>query len=168
MKNLFNKITKNIFLPLAVAGGIYSAGFSQTTTDSLIKYNLENKKVYEDFVKFIKENGEKRDKEISYLKIIEKSKIFSVSLDSDENPKLIELGYFKVGYGKKFRDNFPWGMERNDMCGDSHLKKSYEEVRTDDEIEMIKDLSPDKQFSLAKEYTETLKEIMRDAGVSGY
>ena len=179
MKNLINKITKSIILPLAVAGGIYDSGFSQTTTDSLIKYNLENKQVYEDFVNFIKEYGKKSDsmstqgsrlEEISYLKIIkeiENDEIFFASLDSDENFGLIQLGFFKSGYSRKFLDNYPWGIDGNDMYLENNIKKDNEEFNND-EIKMIKNLLTKEQLKASQEYTKIIKEIMHNEKYKKY
>lgn len=66
MKTLINKISKNFILPLAIAGGIYNAGFSQTATDSLeenytnvqaIDFNKDKKIDYILFKYNLTENG---------------------------------------------------------------------------------------------------------------
>ena len=68
MKTL-NKITRNLVLHLAVAGGLVLNGCGNK---NLEKYNQEHKKDYENFVEFIEKNGEKsydendRENGISY------------------------------------------------------------------------------------------------------
>lgn len=171
MNSLFKKITKDVILPLVIAGEIYNTGFSQTITDSLAKYNQENKKVYENFVNFIKEYGKKDNKEISYLKIIKETKedkIFFASLNSDENPEIIQLGFFKLRYGRKFLDNYPWGMEGNDMYRNSNLGKLDGEFDANNQTEMIKNLLKKEQLKAGQEYTEILKEMMHNEKFGGY
>ncbi len=169
MKTIFNKIKNNIILPLVFTAGVAGTTFCQENSDSsLIKFNQENKQVYEDFVNFIKVRGEKRDKEISYLKSIGKWKVLSTSLSPDENPKLIELGFFRFSIGKKFRDNYPWGMEGSDIYGDSYLRNNNGEFNTNDQVEFIKNMPLEKQLSVAKEYTEILKEIMHEETFKNY
>ena len=76
MKNLFNKITKNIVLPLAVAGMFSFNSYSQKT--ELEKYNLENKSLHEDFLKFCRENPNKREYAKSQYEIKFSNKNYSI------------------------------------------------------------------------------------------
>src|SRR3989344_9457704 len=117
---------------------------------ALDKYNLENKQIYEDFIKFCNENPNKKNYDKStYLINFPNNKYYINFAEKGE------LSVW-VRNGKNFYDDDGRGLD----------DRSYDsQVFTDEKTglvksEYIKDLSLEKQLQTAKEYIITLKEIM--------
>ena len=147
MKTLFNKLSKNIILPLAVAGSLVLGG-GRNKQSSLEKYNLENKEVYSDFVGFVKEKGKRFGWAIFYFN---EGKTIKAGLFSDEVLRVGNNGSMFL-----FNDNNFNGMDSLDI----YMEKG--------KIEFVEDMPQEKQLEVAKEYTETLKEIMHEEKFNGY
>ena len=147
MKNLFNKLAKNIILPLAFAGSLTLSGYGNKQS-SLEKYNLENKEVYSDFVGFVKEKGKRFGWAIFYFN---EGKTIKAGLFFDEVLRVGNNGSMFL-----FNDNNFNGMDSLDI----YMGKG--------EIEFVEDLSIEKQLKVAKEYTNLLKDLMHKEKFKGY
>lgn len=156
MKNLINKITKNIILPLAIAGGIYNAGYCQEQT-LLEKYNQENKQVYEDFIKFCNENPNKRKYAESQYKIEFPDSNYSIYLVANKDL------YIKTE-NTDFWDPDGNGLDEKSFDSYIFINKNTGLI----EIKNIKNLSSKEQLEIAQLYTLVLEEIMRDAKYKEY
>ena len=147
MKTLFNKITKNIVLPLAVAGMFSFNSYSQTT--ELEKYNLENKQLHEDFMKFCRENPNKKVNVPSHYLIEFPNKEYSVDFRTSED-------YLHVGADTNFYDeNNEAGLNPRDSYS-AHDELNF---RISHRIE---DLPPEEQLLVAKQYTALKRKILHD------
>ena len=119
----------------------------------LEKFNQENKQVYEDFIKFCNENPNKRKYAESQYEIEFPNNKYSINF-VEKNGKISCLS---INFTEN--DFYDWGLngldERNldgyTFTDESGLIES----------KFLKELSSKKQLEVAKEYTETLKEIMR-------
>jgi len=152
MKTL-NKILRPIIAGSLIIGGCEENKKTKIEQISeLERYNQENKKSYEDYIKFIKQNG-KGNKEFRDFFIFVNSKI-EVSSILDRN--MISL--YNGGTKENFYDFYLDGM--NEMT-DFYKKENGE-------IEYIEDMPKEKQLLVAKDYTESLKQIMRDARYKDY
>ena len=159
MKTIINKITKKIILPLAVAGIFGFNSYSQTT--ELEKYNQENKELHRDFMKFCSENSNKKEfTKLQYEISLPNYSIFFYDDLFGEKSFSIETKNGDLQY----RDYDGDGL--NDKSIDAY---SFIDKKTDiEEIFAIKDLSPEEQLAVAKEYTTSKRRILHDANYNNY
>lgn len=98
MKTLFNKITKNVILPLIVAGGIYNLGFSQT----------DNQKTYfkADSI-YTKIKNQEQDSIVTILEDKNKDKIIDrvIYVNYYPNQICLEIASFDTNYDGFFETN---------------------------------------------------------------
>ncbi len=183
MKTLFNKITKKIILPLVLIAGIEGTTFCQEKSDSsLIKYNIENKQVYEDFKRFMRlqktkvmatiyhasEYG-KVDSSFNEVGFYYKNK----ELEIDYSPQLygdsiLNIRFFDGPDGSHcYADEGLNGLQNRgfDICT-YYNKNGFYKIGFFSGVGLA--FGKEKQLSIAKEYTEILKKILHNAGIPKY
>ncbi len=137
---------KNLITTLVLAG----------CWNKLEKYNLENKQIYENFLKFCLENPNKE-------KYAEKQ--YKINLPNRKIIDFAENGYMHLSINRKsFFDYDGNGLDDKLADGQTFKNKNTNLI----ESENIKDMSSEKQLSLAQEYTNTLKEIMHEEKYKNY
>lgn len=148
MKNLKSLITTGILAGSLVIG---SCGNKE-----LEKYNLENEKVYGDFMKFCIENPNKKE----YAE-----KQYEINLPNNKSIDFTENNFLDVySNGKYFFDYDGNGLDDKFSDGQTFTNKNTNLI----ENENIEDMPPEKQLSVAREYTNVLKEIMREEKYKNY
>ncbi|MEK6823484.1 MAG: hypothetical protein AABY06_00465 [Nanoarchaeota archaeon] len=153
MENLFNKISKNVFLPLAVAGGLVLGGCGNK---DLEEFNQENKQIYSDFKKFCNENPNKKEYAESQYKIEFPNNKYHINFA----PTYLHIST----NGEDFFDYKMDGLDNGPFDSQTFTNKNTGLI----ENEYIKNLSPEKQLLVAEEYNSLLKEIMHDAKYKNY
>ncbi len=122
------------------------------------KFNLENKQIYEDFLKFCNENPNKiKYAESQYGIKFSHQKYY---IDFIEKKSL----YIYIKGGKSFHDGNGDGLDEKSI--DSQVSKDKETGLT--KVEEIKGLPPEKQLEVAKEYKSLLIEIMHEEKYGNY
>lgn len=131
------------------------------TIDSLKIYTQKNLQVYKDFFEFVKKNNNSADKEgygiIYYSKKIGDEEILAGYYTSGkmENIRL------EIQEGEKI---FRYYDSSSDGLGEWD---GYQEVHNSKKSQLAF-LSPEEQLSIAKNYTNTLNEIMHEAKFKNY
>ncbi len=124
--------------------------------NKLKKYNLENKKIYQDFLKFCLENPNKEE----YAK-----KQYTINLPNKGSIDFTENGYIRLSInGKSFFDGDRNGLDDKAFDGQTFKDENTNLIKKED----IKDMPLEKQLSVAKEYTNLLKEILHEAKYKEY
>lgn len=166
MKNIKNKFLTGILagmMTFSLNGNVFGQNVSSKTykqnvemsdldkvdafiADTVLRqYTLQNKRVYEDFIKFLDRDSsifEDFSQENIRIELYHKTKALSfydikkdyAIIDAGKGPGLDKLDFFEQG---------------KNAC-------------------LVMDLPSYKQLEIAKEYTTQLKEIMRDAGWKNY
>ncbi|MBI2004514.1 hypothetical protein HYS72_03570 [Candidatus Pacearchaeota archaeon] len=160
MKNLFNKITKKVILPLVIAGAFSFNSYSQIS--ELEKYNLENKQLHEDFINFCKENPNKRSlgksrDNIEHYHIEFPNKKYSIDFNEK---RWLHLDVEDTS----FYDDKGDGLNNNSLDEYLFIDKKTNRL----ESELLEDLPPEKQLFVAKQYTNLKKQILHDEKDMGY
>lgn len=126
----------------------------------LEKYNLENKKIYEDFMKFCNKNPNKRKFSESRYEI-SFSKKYDINFIDTLGRKDLSI---YIRNENTFNEHEGNGLDNKFVDSYNYADKNTGLV----EVKFIKEVSSEKQLKLAQEYTETLKQIMRDAKYKEY
>jgi len=147
---------KNLISTLFLGGALFFNSYSQTT--ELEKYNQENKQLHEDFMKFCNENlNKEKYAESEYeIKLFNKNCAIEFSEDGyylNINADTIEfLDIHGDGLDNKSSDLYTiWGKNFK-------FKES----------KYIHEISPEKQLSVAKQYTNLKRKILHDEKYFGY
>ena len=161
MKNL-----KNILLGIGL-GSLVLGGCE----NNLKKYTQENKQVYEDCKNFLRERGEiikfLEGTKFSYS-TMEKDKLnsiqqeFSSNYVESKNKLVLRIISDYEKSARRFIDNNSNGLDENDEYGKYILGGENSSAKS------LKKYPLKKQLELAKEYTNTLKEIMRNEKYKDY
>lgn len=112
--------------------------------------NEPNVQIYKDFIEFY---NEKIKKEMPRYAFVDESLFFADSINKDLSVLVTNNSITLQIKGREFYDSQSDGLD------------SYYDS---EDIKLFRDLSPEKQLSLSKEYTNTLKQIMRDEKYKNY
>jgi len=147
--------------------GVLSSGIIKNANSQNVKqkseleiYTKENKQLHEDFVKFCRENLDKKKQGAKSLHIIEFPNINYSIFFMEDRHFLYMLG--ETDTDTNFFDMEGDGLESLDSY--SFMDKETNLM----EVELIKAISPKKQLSVAKQYTNLKKQILHDNKYSGY
>jgi len=117
----------------------------------LEEFNQKNKTIYEDYIKFIKQNG-KSNEESKDLFVLVNSKL--------EVSSTLKTGLIALHNGRTKEDFCDFYFDGMDEWMDFYIKG--------DNTESIKNMPKEKQLEIAKKYVETLIKIMHDVKYAGY
>ena len=178
MKTLMNKITKNLILPLAIIIGTSASTLMKNST--LEEFNIENKQVYRDFKKFIKEKGEPSGYFNTFLSLKKvyvydyKTSDFNVFFNNLNKSLYLER---KI----KKENSYMWVSDKNvnglkikekDECFKYKINGNeltdIKRFQNKDALNFGEEYTSLVSLELAKEYTNDLVKIMHDGKYPGY
>ena len=154
---------KNLISTLFIGGALVLGGCGENKDSKveekseLEKYNLENKQLHKDFIKFCNENPNKKEYAQSQYEIKFPNKGYSIDFNEDGFLfiTLADTNFQDVdadGLDNKFQDSYTFEDKNTGLIDHKYLK----------------DLSPKEKLSIAKQYTNLKRKILHDGKYKNY